>query len=326
MPLSALLERWLKHMKNRVSARSYARYREIVTLYINPRLGATPLDKLRGSAIQAVYDELLVNGRTRGSGGLSSRSVQYVHRTLHSAMQFALRQEFVGRNPCVSAQAPSVIRREFQALDEAGLIKLVDTARDTPFQGFIFLAGMSGLRRNELLALSWASVDWTAGTISVHRSMEKSPSGELSFKSPKTDRSRRLVALPSLAMDVLKSVKVKQAAQKLALGPDFRNDHDLVFTDGFGAPLNPDTVSKSFSRLVRGLGYPKLRLHDLRHTAATLMLRQGVHAKIVSEMLGHSSVALTLDTYSHVAPTMQESAAAKMDAALRSAMRKAQGG
>ncbi len=326
MPLTSLLERWLKHVKNRVSARSSARYAEIVTLYINPTLGTIPLNKLRGPVIQSLYDELLSTGRTRGGGGLSPRSVQYTHRTLHSAMQFALRQELIGRNPCLSAQPPTVIRREFQALDEAGLIKLVAAARDTPLRSLIFLAGMSGLRRNELLALPWASVDLASGTISVHRSMEKCPTGEVRFKAPKTHRSRRLVALPTLAMELLRSVKVEQAAQKLALGPNYRNEHDLVFTDSFGAPLKPDTVSKAFSRLVRSLGYSKLRLHDLRHTAATIMLRQGVHPKIVSEMMGHSSVAMTLDTYSHVVPTMQESAAAKMDAALRLAMRKSQSG
>lgn len=168
---------------------------------------------------------------------------------------------------------------------------------------FSAVAVTSGLRRNELLALSWGDIDWNAGTVSVARAMEKLPSG-ITFKQPKTAKSRRLVAIPSLAVDILKRHKAEQAAKRLAAGPAYHETHDLVFANELGLPLNPDTVSKDFAKLAKTCEFSGLRLHDLRHTAATLMLRQGINPKIVSEMLGHSSIALTMDTYSHVAPIL----------------------
>ncbi len=178
----------------------------------------------------------------------------------------------------------------------------------------VVLAVSTGMRRGEILALRWADIDFGSNQLSVSRSLELTTKG-LNFKTPKTAKSRRRIALPQVITRMLSALKVSQAAEKLRLGPAWQ-DNDLVFPRRDGTPWRPDSFSSQFSALVRYHKLPHVRFHDLRHTHATQLLKQGVHPKIVSERLGHSNIAITLDTYSHVLPGMQESAIEALDASL----------
>ena len=210
-----------------------------------------------------------------------------------------------------------------RALDGTETAALLQKLQGSRLHVPVFVAVTTGLRRGELLALRWADVDLESGSMTVHQSLEQTSDG-LRFKSPKTERGRRQGALPSFTMDVLRAHKVDQAKVRLKLGPIYQ-DNDLVFPRDDGAPLAPDNFSSVFAAFVRRSGLPHVRLHDLRHSHATQLLKQGIHPKVVSERLGHSKISITLDTYSHVLPGMQEDAAQKIDAALRIANQNGKG-
>jgi len=182
----------------------------------------------------------------------------------------------------------------------------------------VFIAVTTGLRRGEILGLRWSDVDLEKGVLSVNQAIESTKAG-LSFKPPKTLKSRRSVALLPLTVQVLREHALKQKKARLAAGPAYKNS-GLVCTRADGSPMNPRQLSKDFLSFIRRHKLKRIRFHDLRHTHASQMLRQGIHPKIVSERLGHSSVAITLDTYSQVLPGLQEDAALSLNAALQIAI------
>jgi len=198
----------------------------------------------------------------------------------------------------------------------------LNAAHDTPYYVPFYTALYTGLRRSELLGLRWRDVDLDLATLSVVQTLHHVPKKGYIFKEPKTKRSRRLVDLsPSLAL-LLRGHRANQELEKKLLGRMLIPD-DLVFCYPDGTPLPPNSVTKAFHKLAKSLGMSRIRLHDLRHTHATLMLSQGVHPKVVSERLGHSSVAITLDTYSHVLPGIQAAAARRFDEGLQKVAEKA---
>ena len=173
----------------------------------------------------------------------------------------------------------------------------------------------TGLRRGELLGLRWQDVDLDGGKLAVRQSLEQTKAGGLAFKQPKTQKGRRVVTLPPIAVEALRRHRADQARERLLLGPAYE-DHGLVLAQADGRPVNPEDVTRAFKRLARKAGVRPLSLHKLRHTHATLLLGANVHPKVVSERLGHATVGITLDTYSHVLPHLQEEAARKIDALL----------
>ena len=178
----------------------------------------------------------------------------------------------------------------------------------------VLLAATAGMRRGEILALQWSATDLDAGRIHVERTLQK-VRGEISFVAPKTDRSRRAVSLPASVMERLRRYRKEQAERRLALGAAWV-DGDLVIDNGRGAPLDPDSLSHAFARIAAAAGVPGARLHDLRHAFASTLLVGGVHPKVVSEALGHSSAAFTMDVYSHLLPTMGDQVAQAIETAL----------
>ncbi len=319
MTVGEYLERWLAdYAKNNVAAKTFERYAEIVRIHLKPAFGYLRLPKLQPLHIQGYYSKALSEGRRDGKGGLSAQTVLHHHRVLHGALRQAVRWQLLPRNPADAVQPPRPVRKEMKALDEAGTVSLLKAAKSSRLHRPIFLAVTTGLRRGEFLALRWDAVDLDRGVLSVREALEQTKEG-VRFKQPKTRGSRRTVDLPGLIVEELRRHKVEQAEQKLSLGPAYQ-DHDLVFPEPDGRPWAPDRFTSAFSALVCRAGMKGLRLHDLRHTHATQLLSQGVHPKIVSERLGHATVAITLDTYSHVLPGMQEEAAQKIDASLRLAI------
>lgn len=315
LTVAELLERWLTgHAKDRVSAKTFERYAEIVQKHLVPALGAHQLRKLAPLQIEEYYAKALAGGRRNGKGGLSAQTVKHHHRVLSEALRQAVRWRLLHSNPCDHADPPRPARREMRTIDQAGAGALLSAIDGSAMHLPVLLALTTGMRRGEILGLRWKDVDVDRAAVSVTQTLEQTKDG-LAFKEPKTDRSRRTIALPSLAADALRRHRARQAEHRLKIGRAYV-DRDLVCCRPDGEPLSPRSLTKAFAELARKRGL-KLRFHDLRHSHISHLLAAGVHPKVASERAGHASVSITLDVYSHVVPGMQEDAAKKIDAALR---------
>jgi integrase len=295
------LETWLaNYAKPNVGNKTYESYKRIVDLNIGPHLGHIKLRELRPLQVQTFYSELMRSGRQKG-GGLSPLTVQHVHRLLRKALHQAVRWEILDRNPADGADAPRVPRKEMHALDRDGLSRLLTALRGNKLYVPVLIAATTGMRRGEILALRWSDIDLDAGTLRVARSLQQISTG-LEFKEPKSARGRRNIALAMTTVDALRLRKVTHDT-----GPD-----GLVVCRPDGTPWPPDQLSVEFHVFAKREGFA-IRFHDLRHTHASNLLRDGVPVNVVSQRLGHAEPATTLNVYSHVLPGMQEEAALKVD-------------
>jgi len=276
------------------------------------------LAKLRAEQISEAYSKLLLNGRRDGKeGGLSPKTVHRMHTMLKQALAQACSWRMISYNPAALVKPPKVPRKEMRTLDTNATAKMIEAARGTPIFIPILLGVLCGLRRGEICGLHWRSVDLDAGTLSVVASAVK-VGGDVHEKEPKSGRGRA-VTLPPMLVTELRRHRLQQSEWLLRIGVRLTDNHH-VCTREDGAPFYPSSLTRSFTQFMRQHGLPPVRLHDLRHSHATHLLAAGVHPKIAQERLGHSSIGITLDTYSHVLPGMQEDAVAKVDAALRAAM------
>ncbi len=319
--VSEYLGQWLEHYaKTNVAPKTAERYAEIVKVHLAPALGGHPLARLQPLHIQTYYSQALQSGRRDGQGGLSAQTVLHHHRVLREALRQAVKWQLLARNPADAVEPPRPRRHETRTLDEEATARLLEAVKGGRLYLPVLLAATTGMRRGEILALRWQDVDLRAGTLAVRQSMEQTREG-CRFKQPKTQKSRRVIALPPLAVEGLRRHKAEQAKQKLLLGPGYQ-DNGLVCAQPDGQPWSPGALTNAFRYVVRRAGYPGIRFHDLRHGHASQLLRAGIHPKVVSERLGHSTVGITLDTYSHVLPGLQEEAARRIDTALRAASQK----
>jgi integrase len=286
-----------------LSPRGFERYESVVRVHLVPGLGAIPLTQLRPEHLQRQYASKL-------SDGLSPRSVRYQHVVLHKALQTAMKWGLVARNVADGVDVPRARQAEIQTWDEYEVGRFLEVAKDSRYYALFHTALFTGMRRSELLALQWRDIDFHQ--IHVNRSLHQLAKGSYVFGQPKSARSRRTIALSPSSVIVLKDHRDRQEGIRAVLGMPSKGD-DLVFSSPEGKPLRPNTVSRAWAALASRAGVRVIRLHDARHTHASLMLKQGVHPKIVQERLGHASVQITLDTYSHVAPGLQEAAAESFD-------------
>lgn len=326
LTLGEYLEKWLDSQKaSTVSAKTFERYDEICRLHLIPNLGSSRLQKLQPMQIQSYYSEAQVSGRLNGKGGLTARSVLHHHRILRQALQQAVRWRLISINPADAVKPPKPSRKEIETLNEDDTATLLQGFSETRFYIPVLIAVTAGLRQGEILALRWADIDFAKGSLAVRRSLEKTRQYGLRFKEPKTKRSSRVVVLPQFTIDALKQHRIAQAEFQLKLG--LRQTADsLVVARETGEPLNPRTFSNEFTRILANLrksaDIPRITFHGLRHTHATQLLSSGIHPKIAQERLGHSTIATTMDLYSHVTESMQEDAALRVDEALRIAIGK----
>jgi integrase len=290
----------------------HERYGEIVSTYLAPALGTTLLTKIEAMTISAAYARMLSSGRRKGNGGLSPRSVHHCHRILSQALQQAIRWRMLSRNPCHDVDPPRVERRELNVWDVATMADALECARSFRIFVPMLLAGMLGLRRGEIAALRWRHIDLDRAQVAIVESFEQTRQG-MRLKAPKSGRGRK-VALPARVVTELRAWRMKHAQELLKLGIRLSNDC-FVCAGEDGQPIQPQSLTHAWHRFLSRTKLPRLRFHDLRHSHATHMLASGVHPKIASERLGHATVGLTLDTYSHVIPGMQEDAVARIDAA-----------
>ena len=311
--LAEYLERWLKdYAWPNLAPRTAEGYEHIIRRHFIPALGNMTLTQLKPEHLQRYYSEKLTDGRCDGKGGLSPKTVRHHHVTLHDALQGAVKWGLLSRNPADAVSPPRVQRSEMKTWDEDDIAHFLEATNETPYHCLFYLALFTGMRRSELLGLKWNDVDLILGEVSVTRSLHHLRDGSIVFRSPKTAKGRRTVALPPSAILVLKEHWERQKLDRVMLGIPLTDDA-LVFAQLDGRPLLPDTVTHAWINLVRRSGLKPIRLHDARHSHASLMLKQGVHPKIVQERLGHASIQITLDTYSHVAPGLQQAAAEGFD-------------
>ena len=311
--LAEYLERWLTdYAWPNLAPRTAEGYELIVRCHLIPAIGNITLTGLKPEHIQRYQAEKLSCGRADGKGGLSPRTVRHHYMALHTALEHAFKMGLLSRNVADAVSPPTYQRYDWQSLSEFGFNTLLEAASKSPYHVLFYQALFTGMRRSELLALRWRDVDLLLCEAHVTRSLHQLRTGEIVIRPPKSAKSRRKVSLPLSAAMLLQEHKDKQAAQRAMLGIPLKED-DLIFSDLEGKPLLPATVTHAWVKLVRRNGLKGVRLHDARHTHASLMLKQGVHPKIVQERLGHASIQLTLDTYSHVAPGLQEAAAKGFD-------------
>ncbi len=316
MTVGEYLLHWLEtSVKHTVRRSTYVSYQHLIRNHLIPTLGMVPLQKLQPVQVQAMYSEKLNGGRSDGKeGGLAPRTVRYLHTVLREALHQGMKWGMVARNVCDATDPPRVVRPQARTwTPEEARDFLIAAAEDTYAAAWL-VALTTGLRRGELLAIRWQDVDLTKGVLHVRQSLN-AVGGERYFEQPKTAAGRRVVALSSETVTTLRMHRVRQNEQRLQCGPAWR-DHDLIFTVPDGGPVWPDDLTHRFNALVKIAGAPRIRLHDLRHTHATLLLKEGIHLKIVSERLGHGGIQITADVYSHVTPDMQRQAADSIDSAL----------
>ena len=311
--LAEYLGRWLKdYVWPNLAPRTAEGYQYITRIHLIPCLGNILLTQLKPEHLQKYYSEKLLHGRWDNKGGLSPRSVRHHHMVLHCALQSAVKWGLIQRNPADAVTPPKAHKPEIQTWDEYEICRFLETTRESTYYPIFYLALFTGLRRSELLALRWQDVDSIYCQIYVSRSMHHLKTGELIFRQPKSTKGNRTVALSPSTIEMLREYREKRAAEAVMLEKPI-TDNDLVFCHPNGSPLLPDTISHAWDKAVRRAGLRVIRLHDARHTHASYMLKQGIHPKVVQERLGHSSIQVTLDTYSHVAPGIQEKAAARLD-------------
>lgn len=308
------LDRWLSgSVNNTVKATTFERYEQITRLHLKPALGRVKLKALTPGHVRGLYREKL-------EAGSSTRTVRYVHTTLHKALKQAVMDSLIPRNATEAVKPPQPSREEMHPLTPEQAKLLLQTAHEAGdrLEALYVLAIHTGLRQGELLGLKWDDVDLEDGSLQVRRTLAITKSGPV-FTSPKTTGFRRSVKLTSKAIEALKIHLERQLAEIDRVGSLWSpGDADgLIFASETGEPLDRRAVTKlKFKPLLKRAGLLEIRFHDLRHTCATLLLAKNVNPKIVSEMLGHSTIAITLDTYSHVLPNMRDQAAAAMEEVL----------
>jgi integrase len=286
------LDSWLTDsVRDTVRLTTYQGYERIVRLHIRPALGGIKLDKLTPVHVRGLYRERL-------EAGLSPRMVQLVHVTLHKALKQAVNDGLVPRNVTEAVKSPRPVKKEMEPLGPAQARALLRAARGERLEALYALAVSTGMRQGELLGLKWEDVDLEAGTLQVRRTLSTATGGGVSFGAPKTAKSRRNIRVPKLALAALRRHRKAQLEERMKLCGLWQ-DYGLVFTTGVGTPISrADLITRSFKPLLKKANLPDIRFHDLRHTCATLLLAKGVHAKLVQELLGHSTIAVTLERLS----------------------------
>jgi len=300
------LTTWLGKVETSVRPRTHEYYRWIVREHLVPTIGLKPLGKLSPSDVEAMLGNRL-------QAGLSPRTVDHVRAVLRNALRWAERDGLISRNVASLATPPRVPRVEMRTMSPEGVKAFLAALAGHPLEALYITTLGLGLRQGEVLGLRWSDIDLDARRLRVSRALQyirpvAGGAGVAHLVEPKSGTSRRALDLPEPVVDALRQHRSRWLAEKIRLGPRWLNEWDLVFVGPFGEPLNPRLLLEDFHAVLRGAQLPEIRFHDLRHSCASLLLLAGVPARMVQEILGHSSITLTLGTYSHVLPELREQA------------------
>jgi integrase len=243
---------------------------------------------------------------------MSARSVVLIHAVLRRSLDQAVKSGMIGVNPVLAVIRPKFKRKETKTLSDSQVRTLLSFAEGGRFEVLFWLAVTTGLREGELVGLKWSDVDWTGRQLGIQRQIQRLSGRGLVFSEPKTAAGRRVITLGVTTIEKLRKHLDLQLVARQAAGDSWM-ENDMIFPSSTGTPMDPSNLYHNFKKLLIVAGLPNIRFHDLRHTAATLMLQQGTHPKVVQERMGHSDISMTLNTYSHVLPGMQDEVAGKLD-------------
>lgn len=311
--LKDYLREWLEtYVKVNVKASTYTQYEKIIAMRLIPWAGGQDIKAITPLKIDKFYAQLLENGRLDGKGGLSAKSVLYIHRVFNEALNHAVRKGILARNPMLSVSnipRPQKFQASIYSAEE--LRQLLDAVADNSYwQTAIVLAGICGLRRGECLGLKWSKIDFKHKTISIDEQIVEI-NNQIAFSTPKSSESTRIINAPPEVFEILAHRKTEIEDHKSWLGTLY-DDNDLVVCHNDGRPVRPRNFTHAFCELLERHHMRRIRFHDLRHSCASLMLESGVALKTASEILGHSTITITADLYTHVQQKTKQEAAAKL--------------
>ncbi|SHF75840.1 Site-specific recombinase XerD [Desulfofundulus australicus DSM 11792] len=314
------VERWLRdYAEPNLAPKTVHRYRQMLETRILPAMGHLKIEQIKPLHLMEFYKNLQEDGiREDGKpGGLSERTILHHHRLISAILQDAVEWQVIPSNPASRVKPPRVKKQQAASYDETQFAALMEALEQEPlkYRVMVVLAVASGLRRGELMALEWKDIDFQKGTLEVRRAAQYLPGRGQFTKEPKTEESRRVVTLPPSVMSLLKEYKRHQAQERLKVG-DLWQGSDRLFTTWDGRPMHIDTISKWFPAFLKRHNLPPLPFHGLRHTHASLLIGQGVHAKTISARLGHSNISTTMDIYGHALKSADREAAEKLDGIL----------
>lgn len=300
------LTEWLEDYKDEIAYNTYTGYRTN-TRHINKHVGNYPLQKLQAHHIEKMYKQL--------RSTLSGTSIRYIHRTLSRALTLAEKDQLLKKNPCGTVDIPKRTTYTAAFLDEQEVAQLMEAAKDTDIYIAVVLAVSRGMRRNEILGLRWQDINFAKNNISINHSI-RYEKGDYIRETPKSEKSIRILPLSDKLKRLLKEQRARQKKNMELFWNDYHKS-DYICTYADGKLINPPTFSVIFSRLLKKNNLRHVRFHDLRHTSASLMLREGIELKVVSDILGHSTITITSDLYTHVLDDLKKDVAKKMDSYLR---------
>jgi len=297
------MQLWLEdYAKPNVAPTTYDKYTYAANK-VSEILGNMKLQQIKPIHIQQLVNKL-------NNSDVTPSTVLSYYRVLNTAINQAVKWQFIQYNPCVAVTPPRNTKNKMMILDQDEIQILLDKSKDHVLYPVIVLALLCGLRRGEILGLKWENIDFFSGVIHLENNLVMA-NNESILKETKTSTGRRAVDISSNVVEVLKKVKKQKMSYKLLYGSSY-HDSNFVCTWEDGRPFRPDYIPKAFAKILVSANLPKIRFHDLRHTHASILLKSGIHPKVVQERLGHSSISITLDTYSHLVPSLQKSAAEKM--------------
>jgi len=307
LTVGTYLTEWIPGMRANVRMSTWIRYRQLVEVHLVPRIGRIPLSKLAPADLTSMYAAMVAEG-------LAPRTAGHAHRVLGRALRDAELAGLCARNVTRLTRPPRVPHAEMQTLNREQARVLLAASEHDRFGALWHIGLASGARLGELLALTWDRVNLESGSIRITRTMTRVEDG-FAMGEPKTTASRRTVPIGKSATAVLRRHRAAQELERRVAGSAW-HPGGLVFSDEIGRAVNPQHMSQTFRALLGRAGLPRMRVHDLRHTAATLLLEAGVHPRVVAERLGHSTPALVMNIYGHVTERMQEQATAVLDQVL----------
>lgn len=308
LTLKDFMERYLASSKSSLRPKTWHQYSQIARDHILPELGKRKLVDLHPDLVQTLYDKLLM-------AGIGVRTVRLTHSVLRRCLNQAVKLGIIQSNPTAAASPPKAEHKEMKFFNEAQAQQLIITAmaKEDRYTALYQLALTTGMRQGELLGLQWKDINWDRKTIHIQRQLARVPGGALGFSQLKTKSSVRTISLGTATISILKEHHRQQFHEVEQMGARWQ-EFDLVFPTSSGTPTNHSNIYyRSYKPLLKDAGLPQIRFHDLRHTAASLMLNHGVPILIVSKRLGHAQPSITLDVYGHIMPNMQEEAASIMD-------------
>ena len=304
--LKSYLDQWLEEVhKPTIRIGTYVRYRVILDKHLIPGLGHIQVQKLTPQQVQSFYTKKLEEG-------YASSTIVLYHAVLHEALDNAVRWNLISRNVCDLVSSPRIDQHEMQPLTQEQVKRLLEAVQKHTLEGLLTLAVTTGMRQGELLGLRWQDIDFEARRLQVRRSVSRPGKYGVTESEPKTAKGRRSIQLPQFVVDALQEHYKRQQEVRVKAG-DKWVENGFVFCTRYGRYIGPSDLRKVFNRLLTSAGLPIIRFHDLRHSAATILLGMGVHPKVVQELLGHSNISITMNIYSHVLPSMQQEAMNKLD-------------